>query len=537
MKTLNTYQIDFDKTGYFSKLAIDIVAQNKNIEKYISQFASPKAILEQISKKKKQKLNRSILVQALEHQYRNIKLNNHVKKNISLLQNQNTFTICTAHQPCIFGGPLYFIYKITHVIKISIECNQLFQEYHFVPVFYMGTEDNDIDEIGSIYFNNQKIKWETDQRGACGRMSTKDLKTITTTVLQILNLKNEDEQWLFDTLQNAFNNENTLADATRIWVNALFEKYGLVIVDADDILLKKEFENIISDELFNQTSHQLIQTTLAQFNQEYQVQAQGRTINIFYLSQNIRERIEKNGTHWKVLNSEILFDEIHLKNEIKTHPERFSPNVILRPLLQETLLPNILFLGGGGELAYWLELKNIFNHYQIPYPIVMLRNSFLLIDEKTSSKRIKAKLSIENLFKENHQILKENFKNDESILNLNQELETIEKTFLRIEKIASKIGTDLQHSMQAHHAKYEKIKLRIYEKFYARLKKNHTDKIQQIELIKNHLFPNHQLQERTENFIPFFKTYGKKLTDILINNQNAFDSKMIILEQSEIKTE
>ncbi|KXK42536.1 MAG: bacillithiol biosynthesis cysteine-adding enzyme BshC [Bacteroidetes bacterium OLB11] len=454
---------DFETTGYFSKLAIDIVHENDNIKKYIQAFPSDENIQKQVEIKSKQFIDRTLLCDVLNEQYSQITLSTEVKSNIESLKNQNTFTICTAHQPCIFTGPIYFIYKIAHAIKIAQYCNQHFPQYHFVPIFYMGTEDNDMEEIGTVKVYQKTYQWVPKEKGASGRINTDDLIYVKQQILSLLDLNKVDEKWLYEIIDNAYQN-NTLSKATRILTNALFEKFGLLIIDADEPRLKKMFSEVIKSELLFQKSFQLIQKSNQNLEKDYSIQAKGREINLFYLNENLRERIEKKGDTWVVKNTNLKFDELQLLQILELHPETFSPNVILRPLYQEMILPNVLFLGGGGELAYWSELKPIFEYYKIAYPIIQLRNSFLLIDQHTQLKMRKSNFKIDDFFEKIEDKIKDDIKNSTSIEQLKNEFQTLENAFSNIEILASEISSPLQQSMKAHHAKFERIKKRINEK-------------------------------------------------------------------------
>ena len=147
---------------------------------------------------------------------------------------------------------------------------------------------------------------------------------------------------------------------------------------------------VFEDDLFNQTSSAIVAKTIDQLGQHYKVQANPREINLFYLKDSTRARIEQDGQEWKVTGTSITFYKRGFARGTADHPERFSPNVILRGIFQETVLPNILFVGGGGELAYWLELKGIFEHHGVPYPVLVLRNSFLVSRKKMESKKLNA---------------------------------------------------------------------------------------------------------------------------------------------------
>ncbi|RYD99534.1 MAG: bacillithiol biosynthesis BshC, partial [Sphingobacteriales bacterium] len=142
----------------------------------------------------------------------------------------------------------------------------------------------------------------------------------------------------------------------------------------------------------------IVEKTAGRLGEFYKVQANPRAVNLFYLKDDIRELISFNGSDFEVRHTELRFTKEELQGELDDHPERFSPNVILRGLFQETILPNIAFVGGGGETAYWLELKELFLHYQVPFPMLVLRNSFLVIENKWSKKLDDLEISSTEIF-------------------------------------------------------------------------------------------------------------------------------------------
>ena len=530
---MNTISIPFATTQSFSKLVVDYVAKDSALRPFIQDFPSRLSLENQIQIRKKNPVNREILFQVISDQYKGLKFSDEVSSNIHLLLSQKTFTICTAHQPCIFGGPLYFIYKIAHAVRLAKDCKEYFPDFDFVPVFYMGTEDNDIAEIGSVNVGEHKYQWQTQQTGACGRMNTNDLQPICEALLAMLNENVADEKWLMELLREGYLNHHSLSDATRILVNGLFASHGLVVLDADDKRLKAQFKAVVQDELFNRNSNQLVDKTSSDLATHYKIQAKGREINLFYIVDGIRERIEFSNQRFKVHNTRISFTADEMQNEIELHPEHFSPNVILRPVYQEMILPNISFIGGGGELAYWLELKAVFDYYQVAYPILVMRNSFLIADQKVGSQLKSLDLEWDDIFLDHEQIVKKLLADNGALLALKPLLENIQQTFTEIEKLGKQLSVNLETSMKAHHAKSNRIIKRIQEKFTAQIKRKEQDMMNRVGQIKGKLFPNNSLQERYDHFIPYYKIYGKSIIDVLVNSQNGLESSFIILREEE----
>jgi bacillithiol biosynthesis cysteine-adding enzyme BshC len=307
--------------------------------------------------------NRKILVDALTNQYSrlNSPLSSLVRNNINLLIEENTFTITTGHQLNIFTGPLYFIFKIVTAINLANELKAAYPEQNFVPVYWMATEDHDFAEINHTTVLGKKINWDLETTGPTGRINTESIFKTVKNYLSVLGLS-ENSEILSDIIENAYLKNQKLADATRYLVNSLFEDYGLVIIDADDPQLKKQFAPYIERDIIGRNSSKAINESSAALKQiGFNTQVNSRDINFFYMVDGFRERIVVENGKYNVLNSGISFNEDELRKEIEQHPFRFSPNVVMRPLYQEVILPNLAYIGGGAEVTYWLQLKKSFD--------------------------------------------------------------------------------------------------------------------------------------------------------------------------------
>ncbi len=392
-------RIPYRQTGYFSKTALDYIDQSASLKPFYIYSASLQGIQKAIDTRRKQAVDRKILVQQLKKQYGSVATSEPVQVNIEALLSPDTFTITTAHQPNIFTGPLYFIYKILHAIRLSAHLKNSFPNYNFVPVFCMGSEDADLDELGHLFINGQKLEWSTKQTGAVGRMKIDKglIKLISEIEGQLSVLPFGPE--IISLLKKCYKENSIVQDATFSFLNALFGEYGLIVLIPDDAELKKQMIPVFEDDLVNQTASGIVEKTVERLQTAgYKAQANPREINLFYLKDDTRERIVKHHDEYRVHSTSIHFSKEELKKELLDHPERFSPNVILRGLFQETILPNLVFIGGGGELSYWLQLKDLFEHYNVPYPLLLLRNSFLVVEKKWNEKAGKLGFSIEDLF-------------------------------------------------------------------------------------------------------------------------------------------
>ncbi|HVM88165.1 MAG TPA: bacillithiol biosynthesis cysteine-adding enzyme BshC [Puia sp.] len=525
-------QLSYKQTGYFSKIIIDYLENNQLLKLFYQHPVSMEGIKSAIHEREKFSTNRKTLADELKKQYNHVDSNHKVNTNIEKLLFENTFTITTAHQPAIFTGTLYFIYKILHVIKIAAHLSTEMPQYNFVPVYYMGSEDADLEELSKIFLNGEKIVWDTKQTGAVGRMNTKGLEKIIARIegeFSVLPFGKE----LVQLLKNCYLNCSDIQSATFKLVHALFADYGLIVVIPDNPALKAQMVTVFEADLFHQTSAGIVENTIHNLSVHYKVQANPREINLFYLKDNIRNRIEKKKDRFIVAGTDISFSEKEMREELQRYPDRFSPNVILRGPLQETILPNIVFVGGGGEEAYWLELKDLFRHYGIPYPVLILRNSFLIIEKKWKEKFNHLHLTIKDIFKPEEELLNGLVKNkSQNQVTLEKELEELSDYYEKLKFVSLQIDNSLAEHTQALKAKAAKLVKELEKKLLRAEKRKFHDQQNQIHALKSALFPLHNLQERIDNFIPYYAKWGKEFIHILYKYSLTLEQKFVVLQEN-----
>ena len=340
-------------TGLFSSLFSDYISQSSQVKSFYNEHFSLKDFTLYMEKNKFDYLNRPALVNALNQQSNLVSNTTALSKaNIVLLEKATAYTVTTGHQLCLFTGPLYFIYKIASTINLCKALKTNFPKKDFVPIYWMASEDHDFEEINHAFAFGKKVMWNSTQKGAVGEFSTEGLQEVITELKTILG-DNEKSNELIQLFEKAYTNHSNLADATRYLVNELFGEYGIVILDGNDSNLKQLFKDEFKKDIFENTSVQLVNKTIDKLKVNYSAQVTPRDINVFYKEKGLRERIEKQGSHYAVLNTDITFTEQELNNIIETTPEKLSPNVVLRPLYQQKILPNIAYVGGPGEIAYW----------------------------------------------------------------------------------------------------------------------------------------------------------------------------------------
>ncbi|RQO31035.1 bacillithiol biosynthesis cysteine-adding enzyme BshC [Taibaiella sp. KBW10] len=519
------------ETGYFSALVKDYLAAAPSLKPFYTFTPDDQGLAEAVSLRQQFPVDRSVLVSVLQEQYSTIEAADIVRQNIASLQQENTFTICTAHQPNLMTGYLYFIYKIIHAAKLAQHLKTKHPDQNFVPVFYIGSEDNDLDELGVFRYNHNTYRWNTPQTGAVGSMHTDDLQPLIKELFQVLGPVGVPEQQIKHIIGTAYSSGHTIAQATRIMVNELLGFLGVVVLDANDYRFKKAFIPVIENEMFQHSAQAIVTETSDHLNAVYAAQAFVRPINFFYMKDNIRERIEQVGEQWQVLNTDFLFDAAAMRAEINNHPERFSPNVILRGLYQETILPNVAFIGGGSEVAYWMQLRALFHHYQVFFPAIVLRQSALIIERKSIELQQKLQISLSELFQKTEVLINQyvqQYGDDTWQVNdLKAQLEQLE---MATKADLSGLDHQLHHSAEAVFTKMKKQVLVLEKKILKAVKRKMDDKVQQIRSLKEHTFPNDSLQERYDTFLPFYLTYGQRFFEDLYAHTHPYGTEFLVLQ-------
>jgi bacillithiol synthase len=516
------------------QLIQDYLSGNEVVKPFYNHFPAVENFRKQLSEKSISYHNRKILSEVLQAQYQSLNVSDKTKQNLDLLHSDKTFTVTTAHQPNIFTGPLYYIYKILHAVKLSDTLKQHYPEHDFVPVYYMGCEDHDFEEINHIHLFGETLEWTDRQGGAIGRYNTRNLLSLIEKIKQKLNNEPHANEVL-DIFLKGYGTHATLTQATQYIVNELFGQYGLVVLNPDEPRLKKLFSSVIKDELIHNTAFKNAALTIAELEKlNYKIQALPREINLFYLDENIRERIVFNETNncYEVLNTSYSFSKDELIRLVDISPEKFSPNVFLRPLYQETILPNLAYVGGSGELSYWLEQKKIFEHYNTPFPVLVQRNSFTLIDAATQKKLQKISLPIEQFFNEKDAIIKNYLAQNNTLPDFSSEKIWLEKLFGEIKMKAEAIDVTLKATVDAQLQATLNGLDNLEKKLTRAEKQKQETAINQIKSIRGKFFPENNLQERYENMLPYYAKYGLQLNERLLELIEPLDSSMNLLSSS-----
>jgi len=526
--------IPYRDTGYFSPLITDYLAQEPALEPFYHRFPEIHAFGAQI----REKLagypaeHRPVVCRVLDEQYGGLEVSEATRRNLDALRQPDSFTVVTGHQLNLFTGPLYFHYKILTAIQLCRDLQAAYPDYHFVPVYWMATEDHDFEEINHFNFRGKEFRWNRESGGAVGRMKTEGLVSLYESFARDLG-SGKSADTLRDLFRKAYLEHPNLASATRYLVNRLFGKEGLVIIDGDDARLKTLFLPQMKQDAFEHRAFGLVSEAAARLQalgEGYSAQVTPREINLFYLKEGLRSRLVAESGTYGVLDTDLRFSREALDAEMDRHPERFSPNVITRPLYQEVLLPNLCYIGGGGELAYWLELKSYFEAAGTPFPVLLLRNSALLISEKQRRKAARLGVGLSELFLEQNRLINKKVREISNIdIDLGPQREQLQKQFKHLYTLAAETDPSFLGAVKAQEVKQLRGLDRLEKRLLKAQKRKLKDQVSRLVALQSQLFPGGSLQERNRNFAEFYLETAPEWSSGLMECFNPLGSEFSVI--------
>lgn len=497
------------KKELLSSLTFDYLSKKIELEEFYDFFPDKSGYRNALAAIQQKKFNRPLLVEVLEEQSKWVKNTSAASdKNIQLLLKDNTFSITTGHQLCLFTGPLYFIYKIFSIINLSEKLKLEFPENNFVPVYWMASEDHDFAEVNHFHVYGKKIEWNSSENGAVGDFKTESLLEVKDKLKEILGA-GANAEYLISLFENAYLKHSDLASATHYLVNELFGSYGIVVINGHSKKLKESFIPFFEKDIFENTPFKEVTSSIEKLRQlKYEAQVNPREINCFYMEHGLRARIEKNGNEYQIVGTDKKFSKSELQQLVKSNPEKNSPNVVLRPCYQQFILPNLAYVGGPGELAYWLEYKAMFKAMNLFFPVLTPRKSITIIDNNTLSKIKKLGFSMENVFENEEALVKLYIEKSNNSFNLEEYKKSIEDLFKKISEETGKIDKTLNAAVEAEKQKNLNSIATLEQKTVRAIKAKLDTEVNQIKAVKSKLFPNGVPQERVDNFSAYYNKWG-----------------------------
>ena len=516
---MHFYHLSFSETGFHSPLMRAYVKGDLPVDFYTNQPSFASFGSQRLLKSKSYPYShRKVLKEALVEQYSSHGLmDKRVDANIQRIDHENTFTVCTGHQLNIFTGPLFFVYKVLHTINLSQLLSKQFPDMYCVPVYWMASEDHDYEEINHIHLGQVKLNWNTEQRGAVGTFSTEGLQEVISTIEDLLP-DTPEAKTIIDLFRESYQSSQKLASAMFKLVHELFKQYGLVVIDPNQKALKELFKPVMRRELEESFAKPLVDKTsehLAALGFSAQVNA--REINLFYLEEGSRKRIVRRKKGFGLSDSKTEFSEEQLLDTLENAPERFSPNVVLRPLYQETILPNLAYIGGGGELAYSMQLKAVFESASTPFPLFVLRNSVFWMSAKEYRKMGALQAEFKDFIRSKDAFVNSVIRRISDLsIDFSPQRELLKEQFLVLKEMAKKTDKSFIGAVSAQEHKQIKGLDHLEKRLLKAQKRKLQDEVKRLVQLYDRLYPMGTPHERFENLSVLYAKLGPTLFDALL---------------------
>jgi len=538
--------INFNDIPGHNKLFLDYLYKFDNVKDfYSSNFRNKEDFLQKFKNISEQFDLRNEIYGIISGQYKGKEISLKTQKNISLLKDKKTLAIVTGQQLGILGGPLYTFYKTITALKLCSHLNERYDEYQFVPVFWLEADDHDFEEVRSINLLNgnndiKKIVYSDEavpeeNAGSIGYLKLSGSINIFFDELDKVLRDTEFKQPLMETLRSSFSRDKTFKQAFAELLFWLFDEYGLILFDPQDTnvknILKPVFKKEISD--FRQHTEKLVYVS-AKLEELYHAQVKVRPINLFYNFDGGRYLIEPIENEYRLKGKRKKFTREELLELAEKEPYNFSPNVLLRPVCQDYLFPTGFYIAGPSEISYLAQALPLYNIYQIPPPIFYPRSSATILEKNINSIMDKFGLDIRDVFVDSETLkrriiesISKNSLNDlftDAMNNIELILDQLKEKLFEIDKTISDGSTRYkQKILNDLNA--------LKEKSLEAEKKKHEITLRQIDKVSNILYPNSNLQEREFNFIYFAHKYGmgfiKQIFDEL--SINKFEHQIIMM--------
>jgi len=489
--------------------------------------------------------HRKELAEIIKKQYSNSKISKQTESNISSLRSEKTFAIVTGQQVSLFGGPLYTIYKTITAIKLSRRLKEKYGDYNFVPIFWMEVDDHDFDEVASINIFDKENKHRTltyndgldeeTNRGSVGNINFNSGIESTLEDLEDSLRDNEFKDEILILLKECYKEGKSFKEAFKDLFINLFDEFGLVIFDPQDSAVKNILLPIFEKEINNFNTHTTTNVLKsAELEEVYHAQVKVKPVNLFYLDETGRHLIEPVEDGFRFKGKRKRLNKEELLNLLYFDPTAFSPNVLLRPICQDFLLPTAAYVGGSSEISYFAQVIPNYKFFEVVSPIIFPRASGTIIESHLSSILEKYNLSLTDFYIDEN-ILIEKVVNMVSEFNFDElfhKSETeIKTTLIKLKENLLSIDNSLEQPIEKSILRMEQTLTTLKVKSKSAEERKHKTLIHQLQKVRNAVYPNGNLQEREISFFYFANKYGLDIIKWIMNelNSNKIEHQVIEL--------
>jgi bacillithiol synthase len=441
------------------------------------------------------------------------------------LASAQTVAILTGQQAGAFGGPLFTLLKAVTALQLA---KRISEEHHtdVVVIFWVDADDHDWDEVASCTVLDAAFQPRTvtlpPPDGAGERPVA--LLSLDGRVEQTLDElaaalgTTEFSEGVLAALRAAYSPGVGMAEAFARWLETLLGPHGLIVFDASDPASKPLVADLFARELRGGRTAALASAAgeqLASLGHQPQVTPQPDSVALFHLDGSRRPLRRQGDT---VLAGDAPFTIDALTEQLKTSPDRFSPNVLLRPIVQDTLFPTICYVAGPSEVAYLGQLRGVYESFGVPMPLIYPRSTATLIDSATARFLSRYEVPIEQLQQQ-----------DESFLNrllesqipasvdaaLRDAAAALQDKMTRVIEAMPAVDPTLAGAAKTTLSKMEHDLQALQNKMIQAVKRRDETLRRQFTRAQAQIFPTGHPQERTLGVAYFLNRYGPGLVDRL----------------------
>ncbi len=514
--------------GGFSELFFDYLYDFEEVKNfYVHDFRESRSFEDAIALLSSRMLDRATVAAVMAEQNRVFGSSPKTFENISLLERPGTFAVVTGQQVGLFGGPMYTVFKTITTIKLAERLKAKFPGNDFVPVFWIEGEDHDFAEmnhVGVLGGEGQYLRIEylpgghlpERNPGPVGELVFDAALDQTFTALRDGLQHTEFTDPLLNQLRDAYAREKTFNRSFAAWMNFLFEGYGLVFISPNDRRLKKLLSPLFTREIleFPKTS-QLIIAQSAELERNYHAQVKPRSVNLFLFHRGGRYAIEPREHDFSLRGTRHFLQKDELLKIADETPELLSPNVVLRPIAQDTLLPTAVYVAGPSEISYQAQLKPLYAELGLPQPVIYPRASASFVEERLMRVMEKYQLDLAAFLEDPSQIKERVLEQIEDVKLdrlFGDTTHVVHDALGELRFALKEIDATLQGPLDGVKSKFDVNLGVLREKAVAAQERRHDTAMRQIEKSAASLLPNNALQERELSILYYMNKYGIELT-------------------------
>jgi bacillithiol biosynthesis cysteine-adding enzyme BshC len=523
-----THAIEFSDipadVGGFSELFVEYVTAYERVSKYYNgNFRDPSHLQQIIEQVAKSPRDRSTLVRVLAEENREFHCSIKTLANIDLLHEDTTFAVVTGQQVGLLGGPLYTLYKTITALKLTQRLNDSLPDFHFVPIFWLEGEDHDFEEVNNIKVvdhDNQakKIEYLVNGKpldkniGAVGDVQLDEFIDEFFKQAEEALINTEFKGKLFEAITHYYQRGTTFTKAFVGLINHFLENSGLIFLNPAHKELKRLMSPVFQREINEHPAVcQLVIDRSAELEQRFHAQIKAKALNLFLFDKEGRYLIEPRDDGFGLKGTRHHLTAEELKRIATDTPELISPNVVLRPICQDMLIPTAVYVGGPNEIAYFAQLRPVYEFFNLTMPIIYPRATATILEEKLESILDKFELDLTAFFGDLDTVLRTVSEqiSDIKVEDMFQNVGTRVKESLNELKFGiNQIDPTLLGALETTRSKIESQLSVLKEKTIIAQKKKNEIALKQVEKVANNTLPFGELQERQINVIYFMNKYG-----------------------------